>query len=114
MLNGFDGNGQQIVDQADFFLQEWLGIGDAAEHAVEARHGLDARVDLVMGREQVFARILIAELRFVSQDGRELSFKLFADVDDKRRPNVVIKRSVNDLEGTMRSKGSSAGILPAV
>ena len=105
MLNGFDGNGQQIVHQADFFLQERLSVGYAAEHSVEARHGLDAGANLVMGREQIFARILIAELRFVGQNGRELPLKLFADVDDKRRPNVVIERRVDDLEWAMRGGG---------
>src|ERR1700733_15201340 len=62
MLNGFDGNGQQIVDQADFLLQERFRVGDPAKHAVEARHGLNARTNFVVGGKQVFARFLIAEL----------------------------------------------------
>src|ERR1700675_1908684 len=114
MLYGLDRNGQQIVDQADFFLQEWLGVGHATEHSVEARHGFNPRVDFVVGREEIFACLLIAELGFVSENGGELSLKLLADVDHKRRPYVVIQRSVNDLERAMRWKERSAGILPAV
>ena len=83
MLYGFDRNRQQVVDEPDFFLQEWLCVAYAAEHAVEARHGLHARANLVVGREEVFARFLVAELRLVGQNRGELSLKLLADVDDK-------------------------------
>ena len=77
-------------------------MGDAAEHAVEAGHGLDAGTNLIVGREQIFARSLIAELRFVRKDGSEFPLKLFADVNHKRGTNVVIQRSVEDFERTMR------------
>src|ERR1017187_4998403 len=97
MLNGFDRNGQQIVDQADFFLQKRLRIGHAAEHAVESRHGFYAGANLVMGREQVLAGVLIAELRFVRQNGSEFPLELFADIDDKRGPNLVVERRIDDL-----------------
>jgi len=105
MLYGFDRNGQQIVDQPDFFLQEWFGVGDATEHSVEARHSFNPRVDFVVGREEIFAGLLVAELGFVSQDGCELPLKLLADVDHKRRPYVVIQRSVNNLERAMWCEG---------
>src|SRR5258707_399315 len=113
MLNGFDRNGQQVIDKANFLLQEWLPVSHAPEHAVEARHGVDAGANLVVGREQVLARLLVAELRFVSQNGSKLPLKLLPDVDHKRGPHIVIKRSVDNLEWPVRRK-SSAGILPAV
>ncbi len=102
MLNGFDRNRQQVLDQANFLLQEGFRVAHAAKHAVKPRHGFHARANLVAGREQVFARLLVAELRFVRQNRGKLSLELLADIDDKRRPNVVIKRRVNNLEGTMR------------
>src|SRR5580692_10283315 len=89
-------------------------MGHAPKATVETRHRLHPGANFVMGREQVFSGILIGELRFVGQDRGELALKLFADVDDKRGTNVVVKRGVNDLEGTMRRKGSSAGVPPAV
>jgi len=98
MLNGFDGNSQEVLDQPHLFLQERLAVGHAPEHAVKASHGIDASADFVVSREQVLAGFLIAELRFISEDGCELPFKLVADVDDERGPNVVVERSVNDLE----------------
>src|ERR1051326_4376336 len=113
MLNGFDGNGQQIVTQSDFFLKNRLGVRDAAEHAIKASHGINAGADFLVGREQVLARVLVAELRFVSQDRGELTFELLADIDHKCRLNIVIKGSVNNLERTVGSD-RSADILPAV
>ena len=83
MLNGFDRDRQQILDQPDFFLQEWFGVGHAAEHAVEARHGVDAGTNFVVSGEEVLARFLVAELRFVGKDRSKLSLKLIADVDYK-------------------------------
>ena len=58
-------------------------MGHAAKHAVKARHGIDASTNFVMGREEVFAGFLIAELRFVGQDGGKFSFELIPDVDDE-------------------------------
>src|SRR5580693_3621872 len=111
MLNGLDGNSQEVLDQSNLFLQERLPVGHAPEHAVKASHGIDASADFVVSREQVLAGFLIAELRFISEDGCKLPFKLLADVDDESGPDIVVERSVNDLERTMRR---SAGILPAV
>jgi len=68
MLNGFDGNRQQVVYEADFFLQKRLGMRDPAKHPVEAGHGVHPRADFLVGREELFARILIAELGFVGKD----------------------------------------------
>ena len=104
MLNGLDGNGQQIVDQAHFFLQKWFRISDAAEHAVKAGHGVEAGANFVVSREDVLARLLIAELRFVGHQGGEFSVELFGDVDDERGSNIVIEGSVDDFEGTMGRK----------
>src|SRR5439155_20021638 len=104
MLNGFDRNGQQVLDEADFFSQEGFRVGHAAEHAVKARHGIDAGSNFVMGREEILAGLLIAELRLVGQDGSKLPLELVTDFDDKRRPNVVIERRVDNLERTMRSE----------
>src|SRR5450432_363932 len=105
MLNGLDRNGQQIVDQANFFLQKWFRVSDAAEHAVEAGHGVEASANFVMGREDVLAGFLVAELRFVSHQGGKFSVELFRDVDDERGANVVVKRGVDDLEGAMGREG---------
>ena len=73
-------------------------MGHAAEHAVEARHGIDAGANLVMRREEILAGLLIAELRLVRQDGRKFPFELLTDIDDEMRPNVVVQRRVNNLE----------------
>ena len=56
-LNGFDRNRQQVVDQADFFLQKGLAVSHAAEHAIEASHGIDTGANLVVGREQIFSSL---------------------------------------------------------
>src|SRR5579864_4050332 len=112
MLNGFYGNSQEVLDQPHLFLQERLAVGHAPEHAVKASHGIDASADFVVSREQVFASFLIAKLRFVSEDGGKLSFKLLTDVDDEGGSNVVVERRVNDLERPVRQ--GSTGILPAV
>src|SRR5260370_26226611 len=114
MLNGFDRNGQQVLDQAHFLLQEGFGVGHAPEHAVKTRHGFHSGANLSLGREEILARLLVTELRLVREDRCELSLKLLADVHHKRRPNVVVERGVNNLERTMWGKRRSAGIWPAV
>src|SRR5437764_4497648 len=98
MLNGFDRNGQQVINQANFFLQEGLGVSNAAEHAVKAGHGVDTRADFSMSGKQILARLLIAELRLIREDGGEFLLELVADIDDERRPHIVIKRSVDNFE----------------
>src|SRR5258708_5786190 len=108
MLNGLDGNGQQIVDQANFFLQEWFRVRDTAEHAAEAGHGIEASTNFVMGREDVLTSFLIAELGFVGHQGGEFSVELFGDVDDERGSNVVVERGIDDLEGAMGREGSAS------
>jgi hypothetical protein len=104
MLNGFDRNRQEVFDQADFFLQERLAVGHSPKHTVEASHGVHAGTDLLMGREEILACFLIAELRFVGKDGGKLFFELIADIDDECRPNVVIKGGVDNLERSMRGE----------
>src|SRR5271165_1341060 len=104
MLNGLDGNRQQVFDQPDLFLQKRFRMSDAAEHAVEPSHGVNARANFLVSREEIFAGVLIAELRLVSHDRGELAFELLADVDDERGANIVVERSVDDLEGAMRSE----------
>jgi hypothetical protein len=66
-----------------------------------------------VSREQILARLLVAELRFVREDRSELPLELLPNVDDKRRPHIVVKRSVNNLERPVRRK-RSAGVPPAV
>ena len=112
MLNGFDRNRQEVIDQADLFLMERLAVGYTSEHAVEASHGLHPGADFLLRREDVLARFLIAELGLVSEDGSELLLKLIADVDDERWPNIVVERSVDDLKRPVGN--SSAGLRPAV
>src|SRR5215469_9029379 len=109
MLNGFDRNRQEIFDQAHFFLVEGLAVGHARQHPIKASHGLYASSNLLLGREEVFAGFLVAELRFVGEDGGKLPFEMIADVDHKRWTNVVIKRGVDDFE---RSMWRSAGTCP--
>src|SRR5215831_3183554 len=103
MLNGFDGNRHQIVNKTYFFLKEWLSVRDAAKHSVESSHGVDPGANLVRGREEVLAGILIAELRLVGEDRGELRLELITDVDHECRPDIVVERGVDDLEGTVRS-----------
>src|SRR5579863_1340998 len=55
-----------------------------------------------MGGEQVPTSVLIAELRFVSQDRSELALELIADIDDKGGANVVVEGRVNNFKGAMR------------
>src|SRR5579872_6486070 len=107
MLYGFDRDRQQIVHQADFLLQEWLAICHATERAIETCHRLHAVSDGLMSREDFFTRFLIAELRFVGKNRRNLSFELITDIHDECRPNIVIKRGVDDFEWTVRRKGTA-------
>ena len=102
VLNRFDRNRQQILDQADFLLQKRLGINHAAQHPVITRHCVHTFVNFIVSREQVLARFLIAELRFVGHNGSKLSFKLVTDIHYKRWPDVVIQGCVNNLERPMR------------
>ena len=66
---------QEVVDEADFLLQEGLGVSHATQHAVEARHGVHAGANFVVGGEKILARFLITELRFVSEDRGELALQ---------------------------------------
>src|SRR5580658_6628731 len=79
-------------------------MGHAAEHSVIARHRVDTRANLVVGGEDILAGFLIAELRLVGQDRRELLLELLADVDHKRGAHIVVKRGVDNFERTMRSE----------
>src|SRR5438552_4763657 len=97
----FDGNRQQVLHQPDLFLQERFGVSNAAEHTVETRHGIHALANFIVSREQVLTRLLIAELRFVSHDGRKLPLKLVADIYYKRWPHVVVQRGIENLERPM-------------
>src|ERR1039458_8721702 len=111
MLNGFDRNRQEVLDQPNFLLQEGFRVAHAAKHAVKPCHGFHAGANLVARRKQGFARFLVAELRCIGQNRGKLSLELLANIHDKRRPNVVIKRRVNYLERTMGKEKSSAGLL---
>src|SRR5512141_122542 len=104
MLNGFDWNGQQVIHQANLFLQERLGMCDSSEHSVEASHAVDPCPNFFVGGKQVFPSVLITELRLVGKNGSELGLKLFADVHDECGANVVVERGVNDFEGPVRSE----------
>src|ERR1035441_5938246 len=108
MLNGFDRNRQEVLDQPNFLLQEGFRVAHAAKHAVKPCHGFHACSNLF------WASSLAAELRCLGQNRGKLSLELLANIHDKRRPNVVIKRRVNYLERTMGCEKSSAGILSAV
>src|ERR1700722_2358118 len=104
-LDGLYRNGQQIVDQPNFFLQERLRVSYAAKHAVKASHGVDPCANFVMGREEIFPGFLIAEQRFVGHDIGKLSLEFITDIDDKCWPNVIVKCCVNDLERPIRAQG---------
>src|SRR5256885_2096647 len=102
MLYGLDRNRQQVLDEPNFFLEKRLAIGHATKHSIEASHGIHARANLLLGGEKIFARLLITELRSVGHDGSELAFELVTDIDDKRGPDIVVKRRVDDLKRPVR------------
>src|SRR5439155_11940411 len=52
-LDRFHWNRKQIIDQPNFFLQKGLGVCHAAQHAIEACHGFDARTNLCRCRKYV-------------------------------------------------------------
>ena len=112
MLNGFDGNGQEVVHESNLLLQEGLAVCDAAQRPIETSHGVYARPNFGLSREQILAGFLITELRLVGHDRREFTFELLTDIHDEAWPNVVVQRRVNNFERTMRL--GSSGILPAV
>src|SRR3984893_5525095 len=105
---------RQVFHQSHFLLNKWFGVSYSTQHAVKAGHGLNPRPDLIPSREDALACFLIAELGLVSHQRLKASFELFRDIDHERRPHVVVERGVNDLEGPVRKKSRSAGILPAV
>src|ERR1700758_3188311 len=103
MLNGFDRNRQEGIHQADLFLVKGFTISNAAKRAVKTRHRFDACTNFLLGWENVLASFMVSELRFIGEDGGEFLFKLLADVDHECRPDIVVKRRVDDLERSVRS-----------
>jgi hypothetical protein len=101
-LDRLHGNRQQIVNQPDLLLQEWLGVGDATEGPAVACHRLYAGMNFVVRGEKIFAGLLIAELRRIRQNGSELLLELLADVDHEGGAYVIIERGIDYFEGAMR------------
>src|SRR5579872_5245771 len=91
-------------------MQKWFGIGNPSEQAIEASHSFNACTNLSLCREEVFARFLIAKLRFIGHQRLETRLEKLSDVHNEGRPHVIIKRCINDLKGPMRRQLCSAGI----
>src|SRR5579863_5239321 len=104
----FHRNHCQIFYQSHFLLQEWFRIRHASKEAIEACHSFDASANFGLSGEQILTRFLIAELRLVRHQRLETRFEQLGDVNDERRPDIVVKRRVDDLEGPVRL--CSAGI----
>src|SRR6516164_8347772 len=61
-------------------------------------HRRDSPANLGVSREVLAALRLVAELLLVGIDGFQLSFELRGDVNDERRPHVIVERCVDDFE----------------
>src|SRR5260370_4921932 len=107
MLYRFDRNRQQILDQANFLLQKRLCISHAAQHPVITRHCVHTFPNFIVSREEVLARFLIAELRFVSHDGSKLSFKLVTDIHYKRWPESFDPSWLTNRNSAIRDRKST-------
>src|SRR5438105_11574851 len=103
--NRFHRNRRQVFDQPHFLLQEGLAVFHADKHAVKARHGFHAAANVGLGREVGPTGFLVGELRFVGIDGFQPLFKLRSDIHNEARPDVVVKRGVNDFEWPIRFAG---------
>src|SRR5215471_8717192 len=98
MSNRLDRNHRQIIYQSHLFLQKRFSVLYASQHPIESRHRRDALADLRISREVAPPGFLISELRFVGINGFQPGFELVGNINDKRWPDVVIERRVNDFE----------------
>jgi hypothetical protein len=51
-LDGLHGEGEEVLDEGDFFLDEGFGVADAGEEAVVAGGGEGAFADVFFGDEE--------------------------------------------------------------
>src|SRR5208337_3523943 len=96
------GNCQQIVHQADFFLDKRLGVAHSGEQPVVAGHGGNALANLGLAWEQLASLLLVLILRPIRHQRGESRIELLGDIHHECRPNVGVKDGVDDLVWPMR------------
>src|ERR1700690_4215071 len=101
-LDGLHGQEAEVVDEADFFLDEGLAVAHAGEEAVMARFSKSALANLLFRNEEARARGLVRVLRAVGHEGLVALLDKRCDVDDETGTDIRIEAGVDDLEGTVR------------
>src|SRR5688500_11994019 len=95
---------QDIVHEHGLVRKEWLAMGPADQRTVMATLGLDERVQVLTGREDLAGGLRAVELARVAPDRFHLACELLAHVDDERRLDRVLAvgERVEDLVWPVR------------
>ena len=88
-----------MVHEANFFLNEGLGVLHSGEQAIEAGHRFHAGTNFLFRHKELRALGLLRVLGFVGQQRLESPFEVIGDVDDEGWADVGIEGGVEDLEG---------------
>jgi hypothetical protein len=94
-----------VVNKADFFLNERLGVADAGEQAVVARGGEGSLANLFFGDEEAGAVGLRAVLGAIGEEGLEALLDEWGDVDYEGGSDVGVETGVEDFEGAVGGCG---------
>lgn len=111
-LDGLDGEKYEVINKADLFLNERLGVADAGEEAVVASGCEGALANVFFGDEEGSAVGLRSVLRAVGEEGLEALLDEGRDVHDEGGADIGVERGVEDLEGTVRRVLVALGLDP--
>ena len=100
-LNGLNRKKYQVINQADFFLNEGLCIANASEQAIVTGSREGSFANLFFGDEEACAFRLGAVLRAIGQQGLQALLGKGCDVDHKAGAHIGIEAGVENLEGSM-------------
>jgi len=101
-LNGLNRKKYQVINQADFFLNEGLCIANASEQAIVTGSREGSFANLFFGNEQAGTFRLRAVLRAIGQQGLQALLGKGCDVDHKAGAHIGIEAGVENLKGPMR------------
>src|ERR1700733_10287684 len=93
---------RQVVYQADFLLDERLGITNAAQQAVVPGQREGPFANLIVGHKECSTGRLIGILRAVGEQSAKALFDEGRDVDYETGPYIRVEAGIHDLEGPER------------
>ncbi len=101
--DGLDGEQGEVVDEADFFLNEGVPVFDACQQAVVTGLGEGALADFFLGDEEATAGRLVGVLRLIGHERGMTLLDEGRDVNDEGGTHVGVEAGVDDLERAMWS-----------